>query len=526
MAKQRKSPRNGTVRLSPTQEQTLQRLLGLWSCSPLFVLWGRSGLGRTTVLKEFEGRVGDCAWFDSRTWLRELKDAHPMKIEESFLSAALGQLQKCKTLIVDDFERLDCVVGRCNYHYPRTGLKEPVLQYLVDEARDRGKKVVISSTSRVADYVDARCLFVGIDRLTEEDYRTIFNCYLDENAGEIDVGRVFRFAPKLSIHQLRGALEVLRTRKDLTTALVMRKLEELKMASNINLGEVRSVELEDLKGVDDVIGKLKQFIITPLVEEELARSYGIRPKRGILLHGPPGTGKTTVGRALARRLRSRFFRIDGTFISRTQDFYRKISQVFENARDNAPALVFIDDCDTIFEDKDEFGLYRYLLTMLDGLESEEMAGVSVMMTAMDVSSIPPALIRSGRIELWLEMQKPDLAARQAILMARCRDLPDRHGQLDLLAVAEITDGFTGADLERTVLDAKTLIIAELASGHVVADATRYFLAAVEGVKSNLEVVARATQAAQARNMFRMPDPFARFARHGMDQSADDTPPTG
>jgi transitional endoplasmic reticulum ATPase len=75
----------------------------------------------------------------------------------------------------------------------------------------------------------------------------------------------------------------------------------------------------------------------------------------ILLYGPPGTGKTTVGRALALRLiRSKFLRIDGTFISRTSDFYQKIFHVFEGAKENAPSLVFIDDCDTIFEDKDEF----------------------------------------------------------------------------------------------------------------------------------------------------------------------------
>ena len=85
----------------------------------------------------------------------------------------------------------------------------------------------------------------------------------------------------------------------------------------------------------------------------------------------------------------------------SDNFYRKISRVFEEAKRNAPALVFIDDADVIFEDKDEHGFYRYLLTMLDGLESASAERVCVMMTAMDVGHLPPALIRSGRIELWL-----------------------------------------------------------------------------------------------------------------------------
>ena len=100
-----------------------------------------------------------------------------------------------------------------------------------------------------------------------------------------------------------------------------------------------------------------------------------RSKRGVLLYGPPGTGKTTIGRALAHRLRGKFFLIDGTFIAGTQNFYNRISQVFEAAKDNAPSVIFIDDADAIFEDGEEQALYRYLLTMLDGLESESAGRV-------------------------------------------------------------------------------------------------------------------------------------------------------
>src|SRR5206468_5062129 len=127
------------------------------------------------------------------------------------------------------------------------------------------------------------------------------------------------------------------------------------------------------------------------------------------------TGKTTVGRALAHRLKSKFFLIDGTYISGTAQFYGRVHEVFEEAKHNAPAIIFLDDSDAIFESGEELGLYRYLLTMLDGLESESAERICVMLTAMNVAHLPPALFRSGRIELWLDMRLPGNEARSSIL---------------------------------------------------------------------------------------------------------------
>ena len=75
----------------------------------------------------------------------------------------------------------------------------------------------------------------------------------------------------------------------------------------------------------------------PLENDALANQFQLRSKRGVLLYGPPGTGKTTVGRALAHRLKGKFFLIDGTFITGTHKFYERVQQVFEAAKENAPS---------------------------------------------------------------------------------------------------------------------------------------------------------------------------------------------
>lgn len=98
------------------------------------------------------------------------------------------------------------------------------------------------------------------------------------------------------------------------------------------------------------------------------------------------------------------------------------------------------------------GLYRYLLTMLDGLESVEQAQITVILTAMNIGSLPPALIRSGRIELWLPMELPDAVARAAILQDQLKRTPPHLQRVEIKPIVERTEGFTGADIKRLITD--------------------------------------------------------------------------
>jgi transitional endoplasmic reticulum ATPase len=507
--------------LSSTQQDAVDRILALWPCSTVFSLWSKPGMGRTSMIRELAAKLDESAILQADEWFNELGTRNPLQLEEAFAARAIELLKTNLVLLVDDFDRFMCAVGTCNFMYPRQGLNQSALLAVLNTAYTLKRRIVFAGDGQVGEVISPRCLHVGFRDFEATDYEFFVHKFLGEKANGIDVSRVFGFAPRLTVHQLKGCLDVLRERPSLTTEDVLEYLEKLKMASNIDVGAVRHVEFDDLKGVDNVLESLKRYVVTPMIEDELARKYAIRSKRGILLYGPPGTGKTTVGRALAKRLRSKFFRIDGTFISGTRDYYERISHVFEGAKDNAPSIVFIDDCDTIFQEDQNAGLYRYLLTLMDGLESEGMSAVTVMMTAMDAAGLPAALIRSGRVELWLEMKRPDRDARLQILRARMETVPEGKSPKKMDAIAVATEGFTGADLERLVEDAKALMLEADVRNAGGDDTTEFFLEAAREVKRNVEVIEQSAQAAEERSRFRMPDPFAPYK--GMPQQSEPPP---
>jgi transitional endoplasmic reticulum ATPase len=468
------------ILLTPAQQRALDNLLHGLSIGDILVLKGADGSGKTSVLSKLQQAAGG-ELLGMRQFMHELELRQAAAIEEAFLSMITEALHRNRIVIVDDLHLVMNIVESCDYQ--RSHLLDAALTAVFGEAMAQGRKLVFAVEDRPPWPLKRRSFSWEIESFGPEDYESIGRTLLPNAAANLDFARIHRFAPELSAQQLSNTCHWLSAQENLGTDRFIGYLQSQYMTSNVDLAEVRQVTWDELKGVDEVLRELEAKIALPFENDELRQELKLKPKRGVLLAGPPGTGKTTIGRALAHRLKSKFFLIDGTIVAGTRDFYSKVNEVFSEAKKNAPAIIFIDDADVIFERGDEQGFCRYLLTMLDGLESASSERVCVMLTAMHAGNLPQAMLRSGRVELWLDIRLPDERAREAILSARVAGLPPSIGAVDVQRLAAATHGLTGADLKNIVEDAILMFAQDRIAGATLA-AEDYFLKAIGGIRAN------------------------------------------
>jgi transitional endoplasmic reticulum ATPase len=213
-----------------------------------------------------------------------------------------------------------------------------------------------------------------------------------------------------------------------------------------------SVTYEDIGGLDGELEQVREMIELPMRHPELFQQLGIDPPKGVLLHGPPGTGKTLMAKAVANEIDAYFDTISGPEIM--SKYYgeseEQLREVFEEAEENAPAIIFIDEIDSIAPKREEAGgdverrVVAQLLSLMDGLE--ERGQVTVIAATNRVDAIDPALRRGGRFDREIEISVPDKEGRKEILQVHTRGMP-LSDRIDLEYYAENTHGFVGADLE-------------------------------------------------------------------------------
>ena len=216
--------------------------------------------------------------------------------------------------------------------------------------------------------------------------------------------------------------------------------------------EVPRVTYEDIGGLSDAIRKIREMVELPLKYPELFERLGVDAPKGVLLYGPPGTGKTLLAKAVANETNAAFFSISGPEIM--SKYYgeseERLREIFRQAEENAPSIIFIDEIDAIAPKREEVTgevekrVVSQLLALMDGLKPR--GRVVVIGATNRPNALDPALRRPGRFDREIEIGVPNKQGRLEILQIHTRGMP-LADDVDLEYLASITHGFVGADLE-------------------------------------------------------------------------------
>ena len=223
------------------------------------------------------------------------------------------------------------------------------------------------------------------------------------------------------------------------------------------------VSYEDIGGLKEEVKKVREMIEIPLKRPELFEKLGIAPPKGVLMHGPPGTGKTLLAKAVASESDAHFILINGPeimskYVGGSEENLR---EYFEEAEENSPSIIFIDELDAIAPKREETNgeverrTVAQLLTLMDGLKSRGQ--VVVIGATNRPDSLDPALRRPGRFDREIEIGVPDTEERKEVLEIHTRNMP-LSDDVDLDKIASTTHGFVGADLESLCKEAAMRVV--------------------------------------------------------------------
>ncbi|MEM3323549.1 MAG: AAA family ATPase [Metallosphaera sp.] len=230
--------------------------------------------------------------------------------------------------------------------------------------------------------------------------------------------------------------------------------------------EEKKASWDEIGGYDDVKKEIREYIEFPLKNKDLAKTYGLRPPKGVLLFGPPGCGKTLMMRALAGEAKLNFIYVNVSDIMSKWygESEARLKELFANARKNAPCILFFDEIDTIGVRRETHSgdsvtprLLSLMLSEIDGLHSDE--GVIIVGSTNVPQTLDKALLRAGRFDKLIFIGPPSKQARVEILKVHCGGKPLAQ-DVDLNKIAEMTERYSGADLANICQEAARKVAVE------------------------------------------------------------------
>ncbi len=245
----------------------------------------------------------------------------------------------------------------------------------------------------------------------------------------------------------------------------------------------KEVRWEDVVGLDDVKKALLDAIQLPLLHEDLLKKYKIKPSKGILLFGPPGCGKTLIAKAAANELNATFIYVSPTDLtSRYESGAEKLKEIFNRAKENAPAIIFIDEIETLIPSR-KFALSDVVgefLTQLDGVKG--MKGVLVLGATNEPQYLDPAALRPGRFDKIFYVPPPNEEGRAKLFE---KYLGEFAKGVDLQLLARESEGFSGADIASVCEKVKLEMVKKMVNGEKAQPDTNFILSIVKSRKPSI-----------------------------------------
>ncbi len=310
------------------------------------------------------------------------------------------------------------------------GVGDTVILEKIDEIK-KAKKISIAPTKKVrftGNFEEFIRRKLNGRPISEEDkiYVSVWGSPIFFKAVKTSPGDIVQITPETKINILEETVE--------------------------ELAEKPQVTYEDIGGLEEQVRKVREMVELPLKHPELFKKIGIEPPKGLLLHGPPGTGKTLLAKAVANESDAHFEVIQGPeivskFVGGSEG---KLREIFQRAKKNSPAVIFIDEIDAIAPKREEVTgqvdkrIVAQLLSLMDGMESR--GDVIVIGATNRVDALDPALRRAGRFDREVEIGIPSEDERKEILQIHTRGMP-LSDEIDLNELANRTHGYVGADLE-------------------------------------------------------------------------------
>jgi transitional endoplasmic reticulum ATPase len=391
---------------------------------------------------------------------------------------------------------------------------------LMDGLKGRGKLIVIGATN-IPDSIDPalrrpgrfdREIIIGApDRNGRKEILQIHTRGMPmdkdvvlEDLADITYGYVGADLAALARESAMNALRRYLPEIDLEKPIPVELLEKMEVTmddfKNAHRGiepsamrefliEIPKISWDDIGGLEEAKQQLREAVEWPLTKPDVFKRLGITPPRGIMLYGPPGTGKTLLAKAVAGESNANFISIKGPEVMSkwVGESEKAVRELFKKARQVAPTIVFLDELDSIAPPRGtDVGSHvtdsvvNQLLTSIDGLES--MEGVVVIGATNRPDIIDPGLLRPGRFDRLVLIRSPDKKARLQIFKIHTKSIP-LDKDVDLEELSDITDNYSGADIEALCREAAMLAIRENDEAKKVKKS--HFEKAMETVRSSI-----------------------------------------